>query len=638
MPILRNITIKYKLILIIMLACITGLMLAGAAFISWEWNTFRSNIVRNVSTQAEMIAENCKAALAFQDAEDAKVTLNALHVEPSIIFGGIYTKDNKLFATYYRGYAETETHPDTLLDKGFNFDKGFLNVFEPIVLDGEVIGTVCLRSDLSPMYAMLKRNASVIIAVLFFSSFIAFLMSSLLQNVISGPILSLAKVAKAVSEKKDYSTRAVRQSNDEVGLLINSFNEMLEQIQQRDAELVDAKEKLEVRVEERTAELTTTNGQLTQEITERKNAEDQLRRAEEKYRTQFEGALDAIIVADAETGIIIDCNPAATRLVDREKSELIGKSHTILHPSERVKGEFSDTFSLHITEKRGQTLETQVITKTGKLRDVAIKATLLEFRGRKILQGIFRDITENKKAELRQVHLLEQLEKTNQELKDFAYIVSHDLKAPLRGIKTISEWITADYSDKLDEAGKEQLKLLASRVDRMHNLIDGILQYSRAGRVDEEKTVVDLNKTIIDIIDLIAPPENIKITVENELPTIECEKTRISQVLQNLLTNAIKYMDKPKGLIKIGCVEENGFWKFNVTDNGPGIEEKHFEKIFQLFQTLTPRDEFESTGIGLSIIKKIVEMYGGKIWVTSKVGDGCTFFFTLPTVPIAVDK
>ncbi|MDD5327385.1 MAG: ATP-binding protein [Phycisphaerae bacterium] len=638
MPLFRNMTIKYKLILIIMLACITGLMLAGVAFISWEWNTFRNNIVRNVSTQTEMIAENCKAALAFQDAEDAKVTLSALHVEPSIIFGGIYTKDNKLFATYYRGYAEIKVHPDTLLGKGFSFDNGFLNVFRPIVLDGEIIGTVCLRSDLSPMYTMLKRNASVIIAVLFFSSFIAFLMSSLLQNVISGPILSLAKVAKDVSEKKDYSTRAVRQSNDEVGLLINSFNEMLEQIQRRDAELVDSKEKLEVRVEERTAELTTTNEQLTQEITERKNAEEQLRKAEEKYRTQFEGALDAIIVADAETGIIIDCNPAATRLVDREKSELIGKSHTILHPPERIKGEFSDTFSQHILEKRGQTLETRVITKTGQLRDVAIKATLLEFRGRKILQGIFRDISENKKAELRQAQLLEQLEKTNQELKDFAYIVSHDLKAPLRGIKTITEWITADYSDKLDENGREQIRLLASRVDRMHNLIDGILQYSRAGRVDEEKAMVNLNELIADIIDLIAPPENIKITIENELPTIQCEQTRIRQVVQNLLTNAIKYMDKPKGSIKIGCVEENGFWKFSVADNGPGIEEKHFEKIFQLFQTLTPRDEFESTGIGLSIIKKIVEMYGGKIWVTSKIGEGCTFFFTLPVTPLAAAK
>jgi PAS domain S-box-containing protein len=252
------------------------------------------------------------------------------------------------------------------------------------------------------------------------------------------------------------------------------------------------------------------------------------------------------------------------------------------------------------------------------------------------LLAVSRDITERKQAEQRQAQLLEQLEKTNQELKDFAYIVSHDLKAPLRGIKTLAEWITTDYADKLDDNGKEQMNLLAGRVDRMHNLIDGILQYSRIGRAEEEKVVVNLNELVTEVIDMIAPPENITITIENELPTIECEQTRIMQVFQNLLSNAVKYMDKPKGQINVGCVEENGFWEFYVADNGPGIEEKYFEKIFQLFQTLAPRDKSESTGVGLTIIKKIVEMYGGKTWVQSKVGSGSTFFFTLPKQELGV--
>jgi len=503
MLVLQNMAIKHKLILIIMLACIAGLVLAGVAFIGWERSTFRNNMVRNVSTQAEMIAENCKAALAFQDAEDAKETLRALRVEPSIIFGAVYTGDNKLFATYYRNYADIKVHPSGFQESGFSFGDGLLTVFRPIVLDGEIIGTVCLRSDLSPMYAMLKRNTGVIIVVLFLSSLVAFLISSRLQKVISGPILSLAEVAKGVSEENDYSTRAIKHSNDEVGLLIDAFNEMLEQIQQRDVELVDAKEKLEVRVEERTAELTAANEQLTQEIAIRK------------------------------------------------------------------------------------------------------------------------------KAEQRQAQLLEQLEKVNQELKDFAYVVSHDLKAPLRGIKTLTDWISTDYADKLDEGGKEQMNLLTSRVGRMHNLIDGILQYSRVGRVKEKQVQVNLNELVSEVIDMIAPPENIAITVESELPTVECEQTRITQVFQNLLSNAIKYMDKPQGQIKIGCIEENGFWKFSIADNGPGIEEKYYEKIFQMFQTLLSRDEFESTGVGLTVVKKIVEMYGGKIWVESKVGEGSTFYFTL---------
>ena len=244
-----------------------------------------------------------------------------------------------------------------------------------------------------------EARRQIIIAVMFISLTAVFMVSTRLQKVISGPILSLAKVAKTVSEKKDYSVRALKHGSDEVGLLINAFNEMLEQIQQRDVELVGAKEKLEVRVEERTAELTTANEQLTQEIDVRKKVEEQLRKTEENYRIQFEGALDAIFVADAETGILIDCNPAATRLVGREKSELIGKHQRILHPPEMIEGEFSNTFKPHLKEKQGQTLETKIITKKGEIRDVAIKASLIEVGGKKLLQGIFRDITENKKAE-----------------------------------------------------------------------------------------------------------------------------------------------------------------------------------------------------------------------------------------------
>jgi PAS domain S-box-containing protein len=638
MPVLQSMTIKNKLIFIIMLACITGLILAGAAFIVWEQNSFRSNMVRVLSTRAAILAENCKSSLAFQDAKDAEKVLQALHVDPSLMSGTIFDDKNERFAEYYRDSRVTKVTPVEFKKTDVIFNDGSLVVFYPIVLDDAIIGTICLQSDLSFLHESLKRGIQIMAVVVFISLLAVFLVSSRLQTVISKPILSLAKIAKAVSEDKDYSTRATKHGSDEVGSLIDAFNEMLEQIQHRDLELVNAKEMLEVRVEERTAELTAANEQLTQEISVRKKTEEQVRKAEENYRTQFEGAMDAIFVADAETGILTDCNPAATRLVGREKSELIGQHERILHPHKSMDRDFTKTFKEHLKEKQGQTLEDQIITKTGKTRDVAIKASLIEVRGRKLLQGIFRDITENKKAETLRSQLLEQLASANQELKDFAYVVSHDLKAPLRGIKTIADWILTDYGDKLDKDGKEQISLLTNRVDRMHNLIDGILQYSRIGRIEEEKVRVNLNELVPEIIDILAPPENITVTIENELPTIECEQTRITQLFQNLLSNAIKYMNKPKGLIKIGCVEENGFWKFSVADNGPGIEEKHFEKIFKIFQTLAPRDEFESTGIGLTVVKKIVELYKGKIWVESKVGEGATFFFTLPKQEIGVEK
>ena len=164
----------------------------------------------------------------------------------------------------------------------------------------------------------------------------------------------------------------------------------------------------------------------------------------------------------------------------------------------------------------------------------------------------------------------------------------------------------------------------------MDGLIDGILQYSRVGRLKETRVAVDLNALVREVIDLLQPPEHIAVHIDNTLPTVVAERTRLQQLFQNLLGNAIKYLDKPRGEIHIGCTAENGAWRFHVSDNGPGIEARHFDRIFQLFQTLTPRDRVESTGVGLALVKKIVEMYGGRIWVESTVGQGSTFHFTLP--------
>ncbi len=269
-----------------------------------------------------------------------------------------------------------------------------------------------------------------------------------------------------------------------------------------------------------------------------------------------------------------------------------------------------------VLQKAKEEVEVKVTESTADLRDVN--------------NQLQQEIIERKMAEERQTELLKEVASINRELREFAHIVSHDLKAPLRGIRSVANWISTDYADKLGEDGKEKVNLLVSKVKQMHDLIDGVLRYSKVGRVEEEKIQVNLNELVPKVIDTIAPPENIEITIENQLPIVECDETRIVQVFQNLLSNAAKYMDKPKGQIRVGCVEEDGFWKFSVADNGPGIEEKHFEKIFRIFQTLSPHDEFESTGVGLTVTKKIVELYKGKIWVESKPGEGSTFFFTLP--------
>jgi PAS domain S-box-containing protein len=258
-------------------------------------------------------------------------------------------------------------------------------------------------------------------------------------------------------------------------------------------------------------------------------------------------------------------------------------------------------------------------------------------------QGVVYDITAKKelvalrKAEEELAKLNNDLESAvrelshaNKELQEFAHVTAHDLKTPLRAIGTLADWLSKDYADKFDEQGKEKVRLLVTRAVQMSALIDDILRYSRIGHDITKKQRVDLNTLLSEVIAGIDPPENIEITIENELPILMCERIQILQVFQNLLSNAVKYIDKPRGRIKIGCVEQDAFWKFSVTDNGSGIEKKHYERIFKLFQTLSPCDGVENTGIGLSIVKKIVELNGGSVCVESEVGKGSTFLFTLP--------
>lgn len=232
-------------------------------------------------------------------------------------------------------------------------------------------------------------------------------------------------------------------------------------------------------------------------------------------------------------------------------------------------------------------------------------------------------------AEMKRDQLVRELAETNRELNDFATIVSHELKAPLRAIGSLAGWLVSDYADRFDEQGKERANLLISRVRLLHSLVSRILEYSRAGLTREERTLVDFNHLVAKTIEMLSPPKNITIRVADKLPTLVCQKARFEEVFHNLLGNAMKFMDKPVGEIRVGCVAEEGCWKFSVADNGPGIDEKYFEKIFKLFETLNTRGTSESTGFGLALVKKIVEMYGGRVWVEATLGQGSVFYFTV---------
>ncbi|MBD2537565.1 PAS domain-containing sensor histidine kinase [Coleofasciculus sp. FACHB-SPT36] len=236
-----------------------------------------------------------------------------------------------------------------------------------------------------------------------------------------------------------------------------------------------------------------------------------------------------------------------------------------------------------------------------------------------------RQEIEKKAEEL--VQMTQALERSNRDLDQFAYIASHDLKAPLRAIATLSEWIEEDLADKLTEDSREHLNLLRGRVHRMEALINGILQYSRAGRVQQQIEAVNVSSLLSEVIELLDPPPEVAIVVES-MPTLQTERVPLQQVFMNLIGNAIKYANRSDMCIQVSVRELGTYYEFSVADNGQGIEPKYHQKIWGIFQRLEARDKVEGTGIGLSVVKKIVESRGGRVWVESAAGAGATFRFT----------
>ncbi|HEY0020625.1 MAG TPA: PAS domain-containing protein [Longimicrobium sp.] len=241
-----------------------------------------------------------------------------------------------------------------------------------------------------------------------------------------------------------------------------------------------------------------------------------------------------------------------------------------------------------------------------------------------------RDV-EQKAEEL--ARLARALEASNRELDQFAYVASHDLKAPLRGISNLSQWIEDDLADRFTDDAREQMRLLRGRVTRMEGLIDGILQYSRAGRVQEQPERVDVGALARDVVDLLAPPDGVTVEVQPGMPVLFTERLPMQQVLMNLVGNAIKYGPEGGTRVTVSARDADGGWEFAVADNGPGVPAQYHDRIFGLFQTLESRDKVEGTGIGLSIVKKMVESRGGRVWVESPPGGGATFRFTWPASP-----
>lgn len=353
------------------------------------------------------------------------------------------------------------------------------------------------------------------------------------------------------------------------------------------------------------------------DITERK-------KEQEKFRLAMEATPAGVLMVN-EMGEIELANQQILHMFKYRKEDLIGQKVEVLIP-ERFRQSHPKYRNVYFmkpqTRPMGTGRDLYGLRSDGSEFPVEIGLNpLTTDTGPFVLASVI-DITGRKLAE-------DMIKKSNEELERFAYVVSHDLKAPLRGIATVSEWIVEEYQDKLDDKGKNYLGLLDNRVKLLQALIDGILEYSRIGRMREEPEKINLNKMVKEIISALMPPESFHIKIEKQLPLIYAEKIHIYQLFQNIISNAIKYNDKKEGIIKIGVNERPKAWEFFVKDNGIGIEEQYKNKIFELFQTLENKEKYHSTGVGLTLAKKIVELYNGSIWFNSKIGKGTTFYFTL---------
>jgi signal transduction histidine kinase len=493
----KDLPIKHKLVWLSMLTSSVVLVAAAALLMIVGSLNFRSDLADDLRTLATVTADNSTAALTFSDPEAAMETLAALQANPNILSACLYDQA-KVFAQYARDPLSPRCPPGPPA-YGTELSSGGMSVSLPVTFEGQRIGTVFVESDLQEAADQLRIQFFTVSAVLVGAMALAYLLSSLLQRVISQPVLDLSRTMKAVSERNDYGVRATRIGNDELGRLVESFNNMLMQIQERDTELRLAKEQLEHRVEERTLEL----------------------------RSQLQ-----------------------------------------------------------------KTRETQL--------------------------------------ELERVNA--ELMQSNKELDDFAYIASHDLKEPLRGIQNYAEFVLEDEGPAVSAESRTRMQSMIRLAGRMRNLIDELLHYSRVGRTDLVLEIADLNEVLKDVTDslrIAVAESDVEIRIPKPLPAVLCDRIRVGEIFQNLLTNAMKYNDSPAKWVEVGCQDGQPI-VFYVRDNGIGIPSRHLESIFRIFKRLHAQDKYGGgAGAGLTIVRKIVERHHGRIWVESRPGVGTTFYFTL---------
>ena len=593
----RDRPIKQKLAIIITVTTTAALLMAGLGIVLADSLLFRGYLRRDLTALARIIADNSTAALAFNDPKSAAETLAALRARPHVVGACIYRADASILARYSR---KDSFECPGVQEQKIQFTRDSLTVAQTVLLSGRRIGDLVLVYDLGELYDRILLYGSTVLGVLLASSALALVLSSRLRAVIATPISQLAQATTSVSETGDYSVRAERISDDELGVLVDRFNGMLEGIQSRDNDLKKA-------------------------LLDREVALRDVERERERFHFMAESMPQKIFTAKPN-GDIDYFNRQWTLFTGLTFEQIKNWGWTqFIHPDDleenlrawRDSIASGEPFILEHRFRRADGAYRWHLSRAQAMRDANGNISMWI--------GSNTDIHEQKEKE-------EELQRANDDLQQFAYSASHDLQEPIRNVAVYSELVAKRYHSVLDADGQQFLGFLQEGGRRLATLINDLLTYTRAGMAQVNEAPVAASQVLQHALSSLAEAirEGDARVTWDELPEVYMAESHLQQVFQNLIANALKYRSEAAPQIHVSADVQGTGWRFSVRDNGIGIDPKYKEKIFGVFKRLHQDQKYTGTGIGLAICQRVVERYGGRIWVESELGQGSRFIFTLP--------
>src|SRR2546428_3633255 len=551
----RDLSIRRKLTLIVMTTTCTAILLACGAFFAFDIHTLRQSRRHDLETLADVLGANSTAALTFNDPVAAREVLQSLSAKEHIMAAGLYRSDGVIFATYVRDPARTPFAFPAPESSGTRFEAKRLVVFQTILLDGHRLGTVFLASDLGEFDELLRLYSALFGLIVLSLSVGAFFLAARMQRVISDPILLLAQTTREVTTARDYSVRATQGANDEIGVLIDGFNEMLTEIQRRDRDLQQARDELELRVEQRTAE-------LRQEISVRKEAEAALRESEQRTRLLLDSTAEAIYGLDLQAHCTFS-NRAALRLLGySDASELLGRNmhdlthHTHPDGSHYPASECPVSETLHTGEARHSDAEI-----TWRSDGTSFPAEYWSYpieRNGQIVAAVVTliDITTRRAAQQAMLAAKEAAESANRAKSEFLANMSHEIRTPMNGIIGMTELM---LDTELTPEQRESLTLVKNSADSLLRLLNDILDFSKieVGKLDLDCTAFSLRDRLESTIKTLAVRAHKKglelaCHIPPDVPdTVVGDPGRLCQVVVNLAGNAIKFTERGEVVVEV---------------------------------------------------------------------------------------